>query len=143
MAAVDRSPKPILWVGTSLRDLRSFPKRAREDAGTTLRAIQNHETPKNCESIAGSVGPGAMEVKIEIGDAYRVFYVAKFDEAIYVLHCFNKKSKSGIATPRRDLDLAKQRYREVVAKHNREVAIAKKSTRGQTQDRNTRKGRTK
>lgn len=60
------------------------------------------------------IGSGAREIRVEDGDAYRVIYVAKFEEAIYVLHAFQKKSKKGIATPKKDLDLAKARYTQLV-----------------------------
>jgi phage-related protein len=103
-------PKPVEFRGSSLDDLRAFPPDARREAGHQLDLVQNGLDPDDWKSMA-AVGSGAQEIRIrdETG-AYRVIYVAKFDDAIYVLHCFQKKTEQ---TSKPDIDLAEKRYREL------------------------------
>ena len=103
--------KPIDWRGSSLDDLREFPETARQLAGYQLRKLQRGEVPDDWRPFP-EVGPGANEVRIDCADGwFRVMYVAKFEEAIYVLHCFQKKTEK---TSKTDLDLAAKRYRDLV-----------------------------
>ena len=106
-----RGPKPIVFFGSSLEDLRAFPISARRQAGYQLDQVQRGREPDDWKSMVG-VGPGVQEIRIrdETG-AYRVLYVARFTETVYVLHCFQKKAQK---TRKVDLDLAKQRYRELL-----------------------------
>jgi phage-related protein len=83
--------KTIVWIGSSRDDVRRFPREARRKAGLELRAVQRGQEPTDFKPIP-SVGPGVYEIRIYAQDAYRVFYVAKFKEAIYVLHAFQKKT---------------------------------------------------
>lgn len=100
-------PKDIDFVDTALDDLRAFPDDARRDAGYQLDKVQHEEEPDDWKPFP-AVGPGTREIRIaEDGDAFRVMYVAKFDDKIHVLHCFQKKTQ---ATPKKDIDLAKKRY---------------------------------
>ena len=87
--------KPIFWVSSSREDLRNFSTSARRKAGLELQALQRGETPTDCKPMP-SIGPGVMEIRINIGNAYRIFYVAKFEEGIYVLHAFQKKNAAHI-----------------------------------------------
>jgi phage-related protein len=104
--------KKIRWVGTSRKDLMTFPLDALKEAGFQLGKVQSGLEPDNWKPFP-SVGAGAYEIKIkEASGEFRVFYVAKFVEAIYVLHCFQKKSQQ---TARQDIDLGVERYREAVA----------------------------
>lgn len=104
--------KPIDWRGSSLDDLREFPEAARRRAGYELRKLQRGQLPDDWRPIP-EVGPGVSEIRIDSADGwFRVMYVAKFEEAVYVLHSFQKKSRK---TSRNDVDIAKARYRAVVA----------------------------
>jgi phage-related protein len=89
-----------------------FPRAARREAGFQLRKIQSGLPPVDWKPFE-DIGPGASEIRIrDAAGAFRVIYVAKFDEAVYVLHCFQKKSRT---TPKSDKAIAEVRYRAVVA----------------------------
>jgi phage-related protein len=104
--------KPIDWRGSSLDDLRKFPEVARRVAGYELRKLQRGEAPDDWRPFP-EVGPGVNEIRIDAPDGwFRVMYVAKFEEAIYVLHSFQKSTRK---TSRNDVEVAKTRYRAVVA----------------------------
>ncbi len=102
--------KPLVWLGSSLEDLRAFPDDARQEAGFQLRRVQKGLAPPDWKPMA-TVGLGVIEIRIHTAQAYRVFYVAKFAEAVYVLHAFNKRTQK---TPRRDIELAQRRYSELM-----------------------------
>lgn len=100
--------KPVRFVGSARDDLAAFPKIARARAGHELFMVQVGRTPDDWKPMS-SVGPGACEIRVrDRYGAYRVIYVAKFTDAVYVLHAFQKKTQK---TARADLDLAVQRYR--------------------------------
>lgn len=102
--------KPIDFRGNSLDILRSFPLDARREAGYQLNRVQSGLDPEDWKPL-NTVGAGVREIRIQ--DAvgiFRVLYVAKFSDAIYVLHCFQKKTEK---TSQIDLDLAMKRYKEV------------------------------
>jgi len=104
-------PQPIEFRGSSLDDLRSFPLGARRDAGHQLDQVQRGQEPDDWKPM-GSVGQGVKEIRIrDAAGAFRIVYVAKFANAVYVLHCFQKKTAK---TSRVDLDLATKRYRELL-----------------------------
>ena len=106
-----RQEKPIGWIGSSLEDLREFPEAARKQAGQELRKLQRGEMPNDWRPFA-EVGEGVSEIRIDCVDGwFRVIYVAKFAEGIYVLHSFQKSSRR---TSRHDVTIAKMRYRAVV-----------------------------
>ncbi len=99
--------KAIIWIGTALDDLRSFPTDARHDAGFQLEQVQLGFDPDDWKPMH-SVGAGCREIRIRTGDgAFRVFYVTKFGDQVYVLHCFTKKSQK---TAQKDIDLGAKRY---------------------------------
>jgi phage-related protein len=103
--------KELRWVGSSYDDLMEFPAEARRTAGFELGKVQAGLDPEDWKPF-DSVGAGTREIRIrDISGIYRVMYVAKFEEAIYVLHCFQKKTQ---ATSQHDKDLAEIRYRAVV-----------------------------
>ena len=86
-------------MGSSIEDLREFPEAARREAGADLRRIQRGDEPNDWKPFE-EVGPGSGEIRIRSADsAFRVLYVAKFDEAVYLLHCFDKKWKNRGQTP--------------------------------------------
>ncbi len=101
------SAKPIAFLGSALEDLRAFPVAARREAGYQLDRVQAGLTPNDWKPM-NAVGAGAREIRIRDADAaFRVIYVAKFADAIYVLHCYQKKTQ---ATRKADLVIAAKRY---------------------------------
>ena len=102
--------KPVFWIGSARDDLRAFPEEARYKAGVRLRAVQRGEAPLDFKPMP-TVGKGAFEIRIRTDAAYRLFYVAKFDEVIYVLHAFQKKTQK---TSKRDIQLGQRRYKEML-----------------------------
>jgi len=107
--------KPILWVGSSLDDLRAFPEDARRVAGFELRRVQQGLQPTDWKPMA-SVGAGVEEIRVQTGQEHRVFYVARFEEGLYVLHAFEKRSRK---TPAREIEVARTRLSEVLATRRR------------------------
>lgn len=101
--------KPIVWVSDSLEGLRKFSDEARRAAGYQLSKVQSGDEPSDWKPMP-SIGLGVKEIRIHSENEYRVVYVAKFAEAIYVLHAFTKKTQQ---TAKRDVDLAAKRYREL------------------------------
>ena len=100
------SERAIVWLGSSLADLRAFPDDARRDAGYQLRRVQSGLMPSDWKALS-SVGPGVYEIRVHTGVEHRVFYVAKFEEAVYVLHVFMKKTRK---ISMLDIELGKKRY---------------------------------
>ena len=103
--------KPVEFRGSALDDLRAFPISARREAGHQIDLVQQGGEPDNWKSMT-TVGQGVREIRIrdEVG-AYRVIYVAKFADAVYVLHCFQKKTQK---TSKADIDLSAKRYRDLL-----------------------------
>jgi phage-related protein len=111
--------KPVHWIGSSLRDLQEFPAPVQDDIGYALYVAQIGGKHAKSKPLKGFKGAGVLEiVEAHDGDTYRAVYTVKFGAAIYVLHAFQKKSKSGIATPKPDLDLIAQRLKEATADAN-------------------------
>jgi phage-related protein len=103
--------KPIAFLGTSLDDLRAFPDDARRDAGYQLDKVQQGQAPDDWKPLP-RVGPGVCEIRVrDAHGIYRVMYVTRFAEAIYVLHAFQKKTQQ---TAHGDIDLASKRYQELI-----------------------------
>lgn len=103
--------KPATFVGSSLDDLRDFPRSARRATGFQLDKVQGGEDADDWKPMP-AVGNGVHEIRVrDESGAYRLMYVAKFPEAVYVLHAFQKKTRK---TALADLELAKDRYREVL-----------------------------
>lgn len=106
-----KDEKELRWVGSSYDDLMAFPREARRTAGFELGKVQAGLDPEDWKPF-DSVGSGTREIRIrDTTGIYRVMYVAKFEQAVYVLHCFQKKAQ---ATSRHDKDIAEARYRAVV-----------------------------
>jgi phage-related protein len=105
-----KQPKPIRWMGSSRKDVRSFPQAVRRDIGKALYAAQHGETDPAAKPLKGFGGASVMEIVAPYsGDTWRAVYTVRFRDALYVLHAFQKKSKTGIATPKKDIDLIRQR----------------------------------
>jgi phage-related protein len=111
MSDTPQGDKSLKFVGSSRKDLAALPKSVKRAFGQALRQVQRGRTPQNAEAFKQG-GAGCMELK-ESGEraTYRTMYVAKFDDAVYVLHSFQKKSKSGIATPQSEINVVRERYK--------------------------------
>ncbi|MBK5929906.1 type II toxin-antitoxin system RelE/ParE family toxin [Halochromatium salexigens] len=109
------APKPIVFLGSSLDDLRAFPLAARREAGFQLDQVQHGGEPNDWKPMS-SVGPGVREIRVrDAAGAFRVLYLAKLADAVYVLHCFQKKTEK---TAKADVDLATRRYRDLLQEIN-------------------------
>jgi phage-related protein len=103
--------KPVSFAGTSLDAVRSFPDAARREAGFQIDRLQRGLDPDDWKPMK-SIGPGVREIRVrEQSGAYRVIYIATLIDAVYVLHAFQKKTR---ATPKRDLELATARFKELM-----------------------------
>jgi len=103
--------QPIEFRGSSLEDLRAFPLAAKREAGHQLDLVQIGQEPDDWKPM-NTVGQGVREIRIRDSPGiFRVVYVAKFSDAVYVLHCFQKKTQK---TSKADIDLAKRRYNDLV-----------------------------
>ena len=103
--------KPVSFLGDSLDEVRSFPDDARRDVGFQIDRLQRGIDPDDWKPMK-TVGPGVREIRVrEASGAYRVIYIATFENAVYVLHAFQKKTQ---ATSKRDLDLATTRFKELM-----------------------------
>lgn len=102
--------KPLAWVGSTLEDLRSFPIDVRQAAGHELLRVQAGLMPTDWKPMP-IVGPGVHEIRIRTGVEHRVLYVARFAEAIYVLHAFAKRTQK---TAGEDIDIGRRRLRDLV-----------------------------
>ena len=107
---MDEPLKPVRWVGSSLKDLKSFPPQVQRDIGYALYAAQNGETDPAAKPLKGFGGASVIEIVAPLaGDTWRGIYTVRFKGVVYVLHAFQKKSKRGIATPQKEIDLIHQR----------------------------------
>src|SRR5882672_2672921 len=103
--------RPLRWVASSKRDFREFPAQVQDDLGFQLYLAQTGQHPSSAKPLKG-LGSGTVELVDDFdGDAYRAVYTVRFEEAVYVLHAFKKKSKRGVKTPQPDIDLVKRRLR--------------------------------
>jgi phage-related protein len=106
-------PKPVIWVGTSLRDFRGMPKAVRARIGYALYIAQCGGKHRDAKPMRGFGGAGVVEVVADHrGDTFRSVYTVRFAQAVFVLHVFQKKSKAGIATPRFEIEMIKNRLAE-------------------------------
>ena len=104
--------KALRWVGSSKDDLRGFPREVRRDIGYALHFAQAGDKHPSAKPIKGFRGAGVLEiVEDHRGDTYRAVYTVTFAGLVYVLHAFQKKAKKGIATPKREIDLIKERLK--------------------------------
>lgn len=104
--------KPLVFIGSSRRNLREFPEEVKEDIGYTLFQAQRGEKPAPAKPLKGFGGAGVLEIVEDFrGDTYRAVYTVKFKKTVYVLHCFQKKSKHGIGTPQKDVELIQRRLK--------------------------------
>ena len=104
--------KPLDFIGSSREDLREFPDEVKQDIGYALFEAQKSQKSAAAKPLKGFGGTGVLEIIGRFdGDTYRAVYTVRFREVVYVLHCFQKKSKSGIKTPQQDIELIQRRLR--------------------------------
>jgi len=114
--------KPLEWIASSHKDLMALPSDVRRRFGYALSLAQIGDQDDAAKVLKGSGAAGVLEaVEDDAGGTYRAVYTVKFAEAVFVLHCFQKKSKSGIATPKADMDIIRARLKvaEVLAQELR------------------------
>ena len=111
--------KPLEWIGSSLEDLRAFPRHVQHEIGLALTVAQFGGKPPAAKPLRGFGGAQVLEVVEDYdGDTYRAVYTVRFADVLYVLHCFQKKSTRGIKTAQRDIDLIQARLRRAHEEYN-------------------------
>jgi len=106
--------KPLQWVGSAKRDLMALPIAVRKFFGHALDFAKRGEQHLAAKPLKGFGGAGVIEViEDDAGGTYRAVYTVKFEEAVFVLHCFQKKSKRGIETPKADMNIIRARLKVV------------------------------
>ncbi len=112
---VNKIFKDIIFVGSALEDLSSMPQKIRADFGHSLWEAQKNEYPKLAKTLSSFGNAKIVELKANwLGDTFRAIYTVQFKSTVYVLHCFKKKSTSGIATPKPDINLIKTRLKAAI-----------------------------
>ena len=110
--------KPVVWLGNSLDELRKFPDEVRDEMGYALYQAQINKKHPSAKPLKGFKGAGVLEIVENFdGDTYRTVYTVKLAGVVYVLHAFQKKSKKGIATPTKDIELIKKRLKLAIETH--------------------------
>jgi len=113
---MNATEKPLHWVGSSYKDLMALPPAVRRNVGYALSLAQAGDRNDNVKALKGFGGAGVLEVvENDEGGTYRAVYTVRFAQAVFVLHCFQKKSKQGIATPKADMELVHQRLKIAAA----------------------------
>ena len=111
------SIKPLRWVASSKKDLLAMPEAVRDTLGYALHLAQVGQKHPTAKPLKGFGGAGVLEVVEDFqSDTYRAIYTVRYAEAVYVLHCFQKKSTHGIATPKPDVELIKARLKALEAR---------------------------
>ncbi len=107
-----------MWIGSTRADVRTFPRAVRRDVGHALFAAQEGEVDPSAKPLGGFGGASVLEIVVQHrGDTWRAVYTVRYPEAVYVLHVFQKKSKRGVATAKKDIDLIHRRLREAERQH--------------------------
>ena len=120
--------KPVSWIGSSYKDFRKFPDPVQDAMGYALYQAQIGLKHDSAKPLKGFGGAGVLEIVANhVGDTFRAVYTVKFATAIYVLHAFQKKSKSGIKTPTEDLDLIQRRLKAAEADYKIQLEKGKAS----------------
>lgn len=115
---MDENIKPVQWMGSSYNDLRDFPDEVQGEVGFALDRAQRGLRADNTKILTGFRGASVLEIVENLqGDTYRAVYTVRFAEAVYVLHCFQKRSRRGSETPKPDVDLIKSRLTMAQALH--------------------------
>ena len=107
------SPKPVIWIGSSRRDFRALPQAVKSRMGYALYVAQQGGKHRNAKPLTGFGGAGVVEIVADFaGDTFRAVYTVRLAGAVCVLHVFQKKSKSGRATPKSEMELISMRLRD-------------------------------
>lgn len=115
--------KPCVFIGSSLKDLKRFPDKVQRRIGHALSLVQAGEEPVAAKALKGFGGRTVLELIEDFdSDTYRAVYTVRLVGVVYVLHAFQKKSKTGRATPRHDIDLIKRRLRDAQTLHDFRVS---------------------
>lgn len=127
MKNVERETRGVAWIGTSLDDLKAFPEDVKDEMGFALHEVQHGKTPGIAKPLKGFSGASVQELKADDDqrNTYRAVYTVKFSTAVYVLHAFQKKSKQGVATPRREIDMVKRRLKAAQREHKKRLKEAR------------------
>lgn len=121
------SIKLLHWIGSSLEDLKDFPEQIKDKVGYALHEAQMGDKNHLTKPLKGFSGASVLEIVSNYdGDTYRAVYTVRFKDIIYVLHTFQKKSKTGISTPKKDMDLIASRLL-IAQKHNQEFEYDKEN----------------
>ena len=124
------APKPVRWVGSSREDVRAFPEDVRLRIGGALWEAQLGRKASWAKPLKGFGGAGVLEVVDDFdGDTFRAVYTVRFAGVVYVLHAFQKKSKSGVATPRHEIALIGRRLKRAKEDHDQWLASTKTKSR--------------
>ena len=108
----EREIKSLEWIGSSRRDLREFPETVQDEIGDALQVAQEGDKHPKSKPLRGREFSGVMEIRSNYErNTYRAVYATKIGDKIYVLHAFQKKSKKGIATPKKEINLIKRRLK--------------------------------
>jgi phage-related protein len=122
--------KPLKWIASSHKDLMALPRRVRRRFGYALGLAQSGDRDDDAKTLKGFGGAGVLEViEDDDGGTYRAVYTVRFEEAIFVLHCFQKKSKRGIETPKGDMDIIRGRLK-LAAEQAKELRDEKNRLQG-------------
>ena len=114
--------KPVSWVGSSYKDFREFPDPVQDSMGYALHQAQIGLKHGSAKPLKGFGGAGVIEIVADhVGDTFRAVYTVKFATAVYVLHAFQKKSKSGIKTPTEDMELIQRRLKAAEADYKAQL----------------------
>jgi phage-related protein len=121
ISGMPTNEKPLEWIGSSHKDLMALPADVRRLFGFALSLAQSGEKHDAARVLKGFGGAGVIEVlEDDVGGTYRAVYTVRFPEAVFVLHCFQKKSKRGIATPKEDMDIIHARLK-IAEAHAKEL----------------------
>lgn len=124
----ERVTRAVCWIGSAKKDLRAFPADVQDVVGFALYTAQVGGIHPDAKVLKGFGGAGVLEIVEDFrGDTFRAVYTVRFPSAVYVLHAFQKKSKSGIKTPMEDMDLIRRRLREAEADHNHRLLLHKEA----------------
>lgn len=110
--------KKLMWIASSKKDLLSLPREIQREIGYSLNLAQQGEKDPDSKPLKGFNGATVLEiVKNNQDGTYRAIYTVKFEDSVYVLHVFQKKSKTGIKTDKQDIELVKERLKTALRKH--------------------------
>ncbi len=114
--------RPVSWIGSSYKDFREFPDPVQDVMGYALYQAQIGLRHRSAKPLKGFSGAGVLEIVADhVGDTFRAVYTVKFSTAVYVLHAFQKKSKSGIKTPTEDIELIRRRLKAAEADYKAQI----------------------